>query len=138
MRQRKEIAMSGPRVAVVSAFEARLQPSLAASAAGALRSAGAQVTAWDADVWPGDFPDGEFDLVLISPRLIFKRRLTAAVVSDPIVFDLHSHPGVEIRKQIKCAGCPDSREVAGVEAKEIDTGLASKSHIGAHVQLGET
>ena len=58
--------MSGPRVAVVSAFEARLQPILAASAAGALRNAGAQVTAWDADVCPGDFPGGEFDLVLIS------------------------------------------------------------------------
>lgn len=45
--------MSAPKVAVVSAFEARLQPVLAASAAGALRSAGAQVTAWDADVFPG-------------------------------------------------------------------------------------
>ena len=62
----KEIAMTGPKVAVVSAFEAKLQPILAASAAGALRSAGAQVAAWDADVCPNDFPGGGFDLVLIS------------------------------------------------------------------------
>ena len=58
--------MGAPKVAVVSAFEAKLQPILAASAAGALRSAGAQVTAWDADVCPNDFPGGGFDLVLIS------------------------------------------------------------------------
>ena len=48
------------------AFEAKLQPILAASAAGALRSAGAEVSAWDADVCPNDFPGGDFDLVLIS------------------------------------------------------------------------
>lgn len=58
--------MSAPKVAVVSAFEARLQPILAASAAGALRSTGAQVTAWDADVCPNDYPGADFDLVLIS------------------------------------------------------------------------
>lgn len=58
--------MNMPKVAVVSAFEAKLQPILAASAAGALRSAGAQVSAWDADVCPNDFPGGDFDLVLIS------------------------------------------------------------------------
>ena len=58
--------MSAPKVAVVSAFEAKLQPILAASAAGALRSAGAEVSAWDADVCPNDFPGGDFDLVLIS------------------------------------------------------------------------
>ena len=58
--------MNGPKVAVVSAFEAKLQPILAAGAAGALRSAGAQVSAWDADVCPNDFPGGGFDLVLIS------------------------------------------------------------------------
>jgi len=58
--------MSAPKIAVVSAFEARLQPVLAASAAGALRTAGGQVTAWDADVFPADFPGGDFDLVLIS------------------------------------------------------------------------
>lgn len=62
----KEIAMSAPKVAVVSAFEAKLQPILAASAAGALRSAGAQVSAWDADVCPNDFPGGDFDLVRIA------------------------------------------------------------------------
>ncbi|MGH3253050.1 MAG: radical SAM protein [Trebonia sp.] len=58
--------MAGPKILVVSAFEAKLQPVLAAGAAAALRSAGAQVSAWDADVCPGDFPGGEFDLVLIS------------------------------------------------------------------------
>ena len=58
--------MKPPKIAVVSAFEAKLQPILAASAAGALRSAGAQVTAWDADVCPDDFPGSDFDLVLIS------------------------------------------------------------------------
>lgn len=58
--------MTGPRIAVVSAFEARLQPILAAGAAGALRAAGAEVTAWDADVFPLEFPGGDFDLVLIS------------------------------------------------------------------------
>lgn len=58
--------MTGPRIAVVSAFEARLQPILAAGAAGALRAAGAEVTAWDADAFPGEFPGGDFDLVLIS------------------------------------------------------------------------
>ena len=58
--------MSAPKVAVVSAFEAKLQPILAASAAGALRSAGAEVSAWDADVCPNDFPGADFDLVLIS------------------------------------------------------------------------
>jgi hypothetical protein len=58
--------MSAPRVAVVSAFEGKLQPVLAASAAGALRGAGAHVTGWDADEFPNDFPGGDFDLVLIS------------------------------------------------------------------------
>ena len=58
--------MSGPKVAVVSAFEAELQPVLAASAAGVLRNAGADVIGWDADVYPSDFPGGDADLVLIS------------------------------------------------------------------------
>ncbi|MGE5291999.1 MAG: radical SAM protein [Micromonosporaceae bacterium] len=58
--------MEPAKIAVVSAFEARLQPILAASAAGALRNAGARVTAWDADVCPNDFPGSDFDLVLIS------------------------------------------------------------------------
>jgi len=55
-----------PSIAVVSAFESKLQPLLAASAAAALCSAGAHATAWDADVFPGDFPGPGFDLVLIS------------------------------------------------------------------------
>jgi radical SAM superfamily enzyme YgiQ (UPF0313 family) len=55
-----------PSIAVVSAFESKLQPILAASAAAALRTAGARVTAWDADVFAGDFPGADFDLVLIS------------------------------------------------------------------------
>lgn len=68
--------MTGPQILVVSAFEAKLQPILAASAAGALRTAGAQlnggagagaqVTAWDADVCPDDWPGAGFDMVLIS------------------------------------------------------------------------
>ncbi|MGW0801421.1 radical SAM protein [Nonomuraea sp. NPDC002799] len=58
--------MSGPSVAVVSAFEAELQPILAASAAGSLRGAGAEVTGWDAGGFPLDFPGGDFDLVLVS------------------------------------------------------------------------
>ena len=60
--------MGAPKVAVVSAFEAKLQPILAASAAGALRAPGREVSAWDADVFPNDFPGGDFDLVLISSR----------------------------------------------------------------------
>src|SRR6266496_763588 len=59
-------AMTQPTVLVVSAFEAKLQPILAASTAGALRRAGAAVSAWDADVCPNDLPTGSFDLVLIS------------------------------------------------------------------------
>jgi len=58
--------MSLPQIAIVSAFEAKLQPLLASSAAAALRAAGAQVTGWDADVFPGDAPGRDFDLVLIS------------------------------------------------------------------------
>ncbi len=58
--------MTQPTVLVVSAFEAKLQPILAASTAGALRRAGAAVSAWDADVCPNDLPTGSFDLVLIS------------------------------------------------------------------------
>ncbi|AQZ63591.1 hypothetical protein BKM31_20905 [[Actinomadura] parvosata subsp. kistnae] len=43
-----------------------MQPVLAASAAGSLRGAGAEVTGWDAGGFPLDFPGGGFDLVLIS------------------------------------------------------------------------
>jgi radical SAM superfamily enzyme YgiQ (UPF0313 family) len=55
-----------PRVLIVSSSEAQLQPILAASVAGAFRAAGAEVSAWDADVWSEEFPGAEFDLVLIS------------------------------------------------------------------------
>jgi radical SAM superfamily enzyme YgiQ (UPF0313 family) len=58
--------MSGPNVAIVSAFEAELQPVLAASAASAIRDSGAQVIGWDAAVFPNDFPGGDFELVVIS------------------------------------------------------------------------
>src|SRR5260370_29048995 len=58
--------MNRPMVAVVSAFEGQLEPVVAASAAGALRNAGALVTGWDADVHPADDPGADFDLLLVS------------------------------------------------------------------------
>lgn len=58
--------MSPPRVLVVSAFEAELQPIAAASTVGALDSQGLSVDAWDAHVFPDAMPQGSYDLALVS------------------------------------------------------------------------
>lgn len=58
--------MSENRTLVVSAFEAELQPVAAATAAAALRDQGADLTGWDAHLYPDDPPAGEFDLILLS------------------------------------------------------------------------
>ncbi|MGX7829112.1 arsinothricin biosynthesis radical SAM protein ArsL [Actinokineospora sp. 24-640] len=54
-----------PKALVVSPFEAEMQPLVSACAAAALRDAGAEVSAWDAHVFPRPEPVGRFDLVLI-------------------------------------------------------------------------
>ncbi len=54
-----------PRALVVSAFEAEMQPLASACAAASLRDAGAEVSAWDAHVFPRPEPVGRFDLVLV-------------------------------------------------------------------------
>ncbi|HCU92209.1 MAG TPA: hypothetical protein DHU96_05505 [Actinobacteria bacterium] len=74
--------MGAAKIAVVPAFEAKLQPILAASAAGALRKAGAQVTAWEADACPNDFPGGGFDLVLIS--ILLRRHRSWCTARRPV------------------------------------------------------
>jgi radical SAM superfamily enzyme YgiQ (UPF0313 family) len=58
--------MSLPRVLVVSAFEAEMQPLASACAAAALLAQGIDVTGWDAHLRPDAEPDGPFSLILIS------------------------------------------------------------------------
>lgn len=58
--------MPQPRVFVVSPFEAELQPLAAACAAAGIQSAGAEVCAWDAHMFPTAEPSGPADLVLLS------------------------------------------------------------------------
>lgn len=58
--------MIQPHVLVVSSFEAEMQPLASASAAAAMRGAGAEVSAWDAHMFPGATPASDPDMVLLS------------------------------------------------------------------------
>ncbi|WP_133755487.1 hypothetical protein [Naumannella halotolerans] len=58
--------MTPPRITVVSAFEAELQPVAAATAAAALRDHGADIAGWDAHQFPEDEPVGTPDLFVLS------------------------------------------------------------------------
>src|SRR6202041_535625 len=51
---------------------------------------------------------------------------------------LRTHRCLERRQMIKRAGSPDCRKIGRVEAKEINSRLASKGYIGAHIQLRES
>lgn len=58
--------MTGVGSLVVSAFEAEMQPLVAACAAAALRDQGVPVAAWDAHLFPDPVPDGGAELALVS------------------------------------------------------------------------
>lgn len=85
--------MTGPRMLVVSPFEAELQPLAAACAAAAMAGHGATVRGWDADVDRDGMPDEAFDLILLSVQqfegldrgLSLADRLRAAHPDVPIV-----------------------------------------------------
>src|SRR5258708_34809657 len=48
-----------------------------------------------------------------------------------------SHRGMKIRQMIQRPRRPYRGQISGIEAEEINPGLAGISYIGSHVQLGE-
>jgi radical SAM superfamily enzyme YgiQ (UPF0313 family) len=58
--------VTGPKILVVSSFEAELQPLAAACAAASMAEHGAQVRGWDAHLRPDQLPDQDCDLVMLS------------------------------------------------------------------------
>src|SRR5690242_6110197 len=59
-------------------------------------------------------------------------------IKNRIVSSYGLHCGVEIRQMKEFARCPYGRKIGGVEAEEVNAGLASVGHVGSHVEFRET
>src|ERR1700686_5867566 len=63
------------------------------------------------------------------------RAATVTGVMDSFVVLFRGHRSMKIGQVKKGAGGPDCRSIGGVEAEEIDSGLAAVGHVGAYIQF---